>query len=155
MKIKKLIYVLTVIGFGIICFIVGEKVKEVEYEDTILSWSKKLNISDSLERSMILRQNKQLPYYGMKKEEVLAVLPPPNRNDIEILFDGNDIMCFWLFSSYKRKLEDTQDTVIVNTYYWNIPYHDRPDLFIVFEKKDTSWIATTCVQWDREMVYID
>jgi len=56
--IKKIIIALSVIGFGIICFIAGGKVKEVQYEDTISSWNKKLNISDSLDKLMILRQNK-------------------------------------------------------------------------------------------------
>ena len=156
MKVKKVIFALSVIVFGIICFIAGGKVNEIQYEDTMLYYYKKINSSDSLERSMMLRENKQLLYYGMKKEEVLAILPPPNGNSVKVLFDGDALMnLFWLYNSYQKKLRGTQDTVIVETYYWEIPYHDRPNLLIVFEKKDTSWIATTCVQWNPELVYID
>ena len=154
MKIKKIIIALIGIVFGCVCFITGWKIKDMQCEDTIL-YDYVFKI-DSLEDLEFLREDEQLPYRGMKKEEVLALLPSPKYNTIGTLFDDGDVRHWhWIHNPYKEKIEGTRDTIIVDTYYWEIPYHDRPNLYIVFEKIGEEWIASTCVQWDRERVYID
>lgn len=156
MKIKKIIFVLIGIGIGVVCFIAGRWTKNVQCEEDTICCDYALEI-DSLKWAEVIREDEQLPYYGMKKEEVLALLPLPKRTDIEIiLYDNETILQWhWLYNPYKKRLAGTQDTIIVDQYYWYIPYHDRPDLFIVFEKRGEEWIASTCVQWDSEKVYID
>jgi hypothetical protein len=154
MKMKKLIFALIGIVIGAICFAIGWWIKDVQCEDTILyDYAVKI---DSLKDLEFLRQDEQLPYRGMKKEEVLAFLPPPKYNTIGTLFDNGNVRHWhWIYNPYKEKIEGTQDTIIVDTYYWEIPYHDRPSLFVVFEKRGEEWVVSTCVQWNREKVYID
>jgi hypothetical protein len=151
---KKLIFGLIGIVIGGICFSIGWWIKDVQCEDTILyDYAVKI---DSLEKMEFIREDEQLPYYGMKKEEVLALLPSPKDIWSEmILCDSTIQKMFWLYNPYKEKLKGTRDTIIVDTYYWEIPYHDRPNLYIVFEKRGEEWIVSTCVQWDRERVFID
>jgi hypothetical protein len=154
MKMKKLIFALIGIAIGSICFAIGWWIKDVQCEDTILyDYAVKI---DSLKWAETLRQDEQLPYYGMKREEVLALLPPPKDSGIGMLFDQENLSQWhWLYNPYKEKLKGTRDTIIINTCYWEIPYHDRPNLYIVFEKRGEEWIVSTCVQWDRERVFID
>jgi hypothetical protein len=154
MKQKKLIFVLIGIVIGGICFAIGWWIKDVQCEDTILyDYAVKI---DSLKGAETLRQDEQLPYYGMEKEKVLSLLPSPKDSGIGMLFDEENLpQWHWLYNPYKEKLKGTQDTIIVDTYYWEIPYHDRPNLYIVFEKRGEQWIVSTCVQWDSERVFID
>jgi hypothetical protein len=154
MKTKRLIFALIGIGIGIVCFIIGWWTREVQCKNTILyDYAVKI---DSLKQLEFIREDDQLPYYGMKRKEVLEILPLPQGDYTIILFDGDTLMnLFWLYNPYKERLKGTQDTIIVSTYSWEIPYHDRPDLFIVFEKKGEEWVATRCVQWDSERVFID
>jgi len=153
---KILIFVLIGVVIGVICFIAGGKVKEKQYEDTMLYYYKELNRFDSIEMSMAFRSNKQLSYYGMKREEVLAVLPPPQYNENKIVYDDGNIPSWHsLYRPYEDRVIGTQDTIIVNTCAWEIPYHDRPSLLIVFEKRGEEWIATKCLQWNPKLVDID
>jgi hypothetical protein len=158
MKTKRIIFALIIIVIGIISFISGWKIKDIQCEESVLD-ERLLDYAikiDSLKHIDFLRDEEQLPYYGMKKEEILPLLPEPKYHSIGMLFDdGNVSSWFWLYNPYKDRIEGTQDTIIVDTYYWEIPYHDRPNLYIVFEKRGEEWIATACIQWDRERVYID
>ena len=156
MKAKNLIFALVGIGFGVVCFITGWWIRNEQCDEDTLCHEYALQI-DSLEWMEVIREDEQLPYYNMKKEDVLVLLPPPNRNVFSgFLFDCEKLSQWhWIYDPYKEKLKGTQDTVIVDTYYWEIPYHDRPNLYIVFEKKGKEWITSTCVQWDSERVYID
>ncbi len=152
MKIRKIIFALIGVGIGIVCFLAGWCTRDKK-EIICYDYARQI---DSLNRLDYIRKNKQLPYYGMKMEEVLEMLPAPQGNRMSVLFDSDTLMhLFWLYNSYKERLKGTRDTIIVNAYSWEIPYHDRPDLFIVFEKKGEEWIVTTCVQWDSERVWID
>jgi len=152
MKKTTIIFAFIGIGMGVVCFIAGWKIKNVQCEYELYNYAWQV---DSLTRLDWLREEEQLPYYGMKKEEVLALLPTTDYiNSGIILYDGG-ITQWRLHYPYVERLRGTQDTIIVDTYYWKIPYHDRPDLFIVFEKQGEEWIVSACVQWDSERVYID
>ena len=147
---KNIIYLILV---GFVCFFIGFCIAYIYQKEQYKKLEWKI---DSLEKMEYIRENEQLPYYGMKKEEVLSLLPKPQNHSIGTLFDdGTTSQWHWIVNSYKSKLEGTQDTIIIDAYDWYIPYHDRPNLSIVFEKTDEGWIATTCVQWDGERVHID
>ena len=150
---KKLIFVLIGVGIGFTCFVIGWWTKNVQCNNHMLYYSEEI---DSLTWAEVLREDEQLPYFCMNKRDVLAELPLPNSHGEGTLFDdGTMAEWHWIYNPYKKRLSGTRDTIIIDTHYWKIPYHDRPNLYIVFEKKDTSWIATHCVQWDSKRVSID
>ena len=152
---KRLIFIIIGLGIGVICFIAGWWVRNVQCDEFTICYDYAVKI-DSLKWLEVVREDEQLPYYGMKKEKALAVLPQPRYSENKIVYDdGNLSLWHLLYRPYEKRVIGTQDTIIVEYYYWEIPYHDRPNLYIVFEKKDTSWIATTCIQWNPELVYID
>ena len=70
MKIKKIIFVFIGIVIGVICFIAGWEVKNVQCEDELYDYALQI---DSLECLEELRQDEQLPYYGMMQ---ISEIPP-------------------------------------------------------------------------------
>jgi hypothetical protein len=155
MKTKRIIFALIVIVIGIVCFISGWKIKDIQCEKTILNELFDCEIEiDSLKTIQYLRRDEQLPYNGMLKNEILRKLPKEKWHSIDTLFDDGKVFSWhWLYNPYKERIEGTQDTIIIDTYYWEIPYHDRPNLYIVFEKKGEQWIGATCVQWYPDSLY--
>ncbi len=151
MRKKKLIFALIVVIIGIVGFISGWWIKSIECEETIhYDYVVKL---DSLKNMEFVREEGQLPYKGMIKEKVLEMLPEPKYHYPVALFYDKKSAMHWLYSPiYEEKLKRSKDTIHVETYYWEIPYHDRPSLYIVFENINNEWIATACVQWNPRIV---
>jgi hypothetical protein len=139
---------------GIACFFLGFFFQKRQCEKFTLELAWRI---DDLKQMETYRRNEQLPYFGLEKDEVLAMLPKPEWGDSEPLpmFDDGSESIFWLYWQYLSRLTGTKDTIYLSTYYWEIPYSDRPNLYIVFEKIDTSMIVTECVQWDAKRVSID
>jgi len=154
MKIKKRFYGFLIIFIGIVCFIGGWWAKSIQCHEEILDLAFKV---DSLDWLDYLREDEQLPYFGMKKEDVLPLLPEPEKIESGIILCNNDTLqkLFWIYNPYKKKLKGTSDTIVVDGYYWKIPYNDKPDLYIVFEKKGEEWIVSSCAQWDDSRILID
>ena len=153
MKIKKMVFVLIVIGISIVCFIAGWWTKNVQI-DYDYSWR-----IDSLKQMEYLRRNAQLPYFGKRKEDVLKMLPALADTCVSFtLFDNGNLSrkySPWSYSSYVNRVKNTKDTLFLSVCYWKIPYSERPDLYIVFEKIDTDWIVTSCTQYNSDIVQID
>lgn len=154
MKINKIVFVLILIGISVVCFIAGWRAKNVQI-DYNYGWQ-----IDSLKQMEYLRRNAQLPYFGKRKEDVLKMLSPLEEDACVAftLFDNGNLSrkySPWGYSSYVNRVKNTKDTLFLTLCYWKIPYNERPDLYIVFEKKDTNWIVTSCTQYNSDIVQID
>ena len=153
---KKILLILMIIGLCIVCYIGGWWTRYKLWDESIICWDYACQVDD-LERLKYLMEDEELPYYGMKKEDVLPLLPTPewSGDSIKLFDDGNLDDLHWLYNPYKERLRGTHDTIMVETYSWVIPYHDRPKLYIVFEKKRDEWIVTAGVQWNPDIVDIE
>ena len=112
---------------------------------------------DSLKEMEYIREDAQLPYFLKKKEDVLKMLPTPLTKDSKnfpFFDDGSLDKKHWVYFPYIDRVQNTKDTLWLCTYFWEIPFSERPELHIVFEKTDTGWIATSCIQYNPEKVII-
>ncbi|MDR1793001.1 MAG: hypothetical protein LBR36_06135 [Bacteroidales bacterium] len=151
MKKKTIIIItLSIIFGGILCFSLGWISRNKYFDDYEVEYYFEL---DSIKQLFYLREESQSLFYQKTEEEVLAVLPTPKSDSKGRLFDdGNIDNWHWLLNPYKNRLAGTKDTLYMHTYTWVIPYRDRPNIYIVFEKDSNQWIATACVEWDPDVV---
>ena len=149
---KKIKPAILLIFVGTICFVCGWSIKNVQFLEMEFNYG---IIIDSIKKSEFLREEEQSKYFGMKEEDVIKLLPTPNDYREVLVFDDGEIdEWHWMYLLFANRIKNTNDTLIIRKYYWNIPYVDRPSIYIAFEEKDSVWIATVCVEWDPGWVDI-
>jgi hypothetical protein len=152
-KIRLSLICLCVFGAVISSFIAGWTLNEKKMMSEVIRYYA-IQI-DSLARTTCIREDEELPYYNERAEIVFKKLPNQNT------FQGKGVPFFdngkldnvsWIYRPYVSRVKDTNDTLWLEVYQWTLPYSDRPNLLIIFEKTEKGWIATNCVQWDPKVV---
>lgn len=117
------------------------------------------HVYDSLRTLSNIRVDAELPYYGMKQDDVLLMLPEPSAVSDTMRLTATmefDLESHGIYDSFLERLSGTADEINVMTFFWNFPDKDSTRLFIVFEWVDDSvWIANSCVQWKSNELYLD
>lgn len=154
--LKTSVFGLVILTLLIVSFFLGRITKNNylrnEYDDVIEKYNK-------LESFNYLREESDVRYYGLEKDSVLKMLPPEKwKTDTIKLFDSGQLESMhWSWNYYKERLKNSQDTVTLQKYYWELPeFVDLKNLYIIFElQSDSSWIAKSCVQWNPNTTEID
>lgn len=100
----------------------------------------------------------ELPYYKKTKDEVMKMLPKP---DIDVVGkmtkdDSTFQNDMWLHHYWEELLSSEDSVKWLNKVIWNnMPDKDKPTLLIFFEKKDSIWIVSKCIQWHPDKVYLN
>ena len=107
------------------------------------------HVCDSLERLSFIRVDAELPYYGMKQDDVLSMPPKATQvSDTIRLTDNMVVDLHGLYDKFQERLSGTNNEIKVMTFFWNFHDQDSSKLYIVFEWVDDSiWIANSCIQW--------
>ena len=114
-------------------------------------------VCDSLETLSYIRVDEELPYWGMKQDDVLSMLPEPSQvSDTIKLTDDMEVKLHGIYDRFLERLSGTADEIKVMTFFWKFPDQDSSKLYIVFELMDDSvWIANSCIQWKSNELYLD
>jgi len=150
-KVTFSVFIIILVG---LCIFIGVLLSELrtmknEYRDICFR-------CDSLEHLAILKADEQSPYYGQPKDVVLAMLPTPRAHINTSLTDGMYLDLHGMYDKYFERLKGTSDTINVEVCSWKFPDKDSTRLFIVFEQvEDSVWIATSCLEWASDIVYLD
>lgn len=115
------------------------------------------HVCDSLKRLSFIRIDAELPYYGMKKNDVLSMLPKPSQvSDTLRLTDTTVVDLHGLYDKFQERLSGTTNEIKVMTFFWNFPDQDSTKLYIVFEwVGDSVWITNSCIQWKSNDLQLD
>ena len=115
------------------------------------------HVYDSLQTLSTIREDAELPYYGMKQDVVLSMLPNPSVESDTIRLTANrEVGLFGIYDKFLERLSGSSDEIILKTFYWSFPDKDSTVLFIVFEwVGDSVWIANSCLQWKSNEMYLD
>ena len=110
----------------------------------------------SLERYKYYRESRDLIYYGLSKDSVVKMLPEPEF-DFVVKLDSSMKATYnhWYYKHFfETYLKSRYDTIEVKIVRWRIPYHEIPNLFLGFIKRDSVWVVDDGIQWD-DNTYID
>jgi len=95
-----------------------------------------------------VRQGEDLVYYGLSKDSVMKMLPVPEFDFVTKLDSSMvNVPGYRFFSQF---LKSRYDTIEVNVAKWRIPYHEIPNLFLQFMKRDGVWVVVDGVQWNDD-----
>lgn len=106
-------------------------------------------------------EGKDLPYINLSKDSILQILPPPVSDYKSYVSRKNrryerDWRLRYFVQDTTTYIHSDDDSILVNVMQWNIPrtaqyrvypYTDKPNLYIGFILKDSTWVAADCVQW--------
>jgi hypothetical protein len=98
------------------------------------------------------RSGKELIYYyGLPKDSVMKMLPEPTDDSV---FKLDSSMCVddpWFYRHIAATyLKSKYDTIEINSVDFRIPYHEIPNLHLIFIKKDSVWVVEHGVQWNDD-----
>lgn len=117
------------------------------------------HVYDSLKTLSNIRVDAELPYYGMKQDDVLSMLPEPSAVSDTMRLTATmefDLESHGIYDKFLERLYGTSEEVKVMTFFWNFLDKDSTRLIIVFERVDDSvWIANSCLQWKSNELQLD
>ena len=90
-------------------------------------------------------------FWNMDEDSVRNRLPSPAWHGVVVIKEDSS----WTPPPYERylsKVEGTGDSVIIHSYRWHNPFSNRSDLEIIFEKIEGRWIATSCLEYNPDVV---
>lgn len=145
------VFIIILIGLCVFIGILLSELRTMKNE-----WRDMCFRSDSLENLSTLRIDEQSLYYGQPKDVVLSMLPTPRFHGDTNLTDGMYLDLHGLYDKYFERLKGTNDTIKVEVCSWMFQDKDSTKLFIVFEQVgDSVWIATSCLEWASDRIYLD
>ena len=140
---------LFLVGIETILFIV----LAIKYNKLYDSFLQQCEMVSKNEWGKYLVEDEDCIWWHKSEDSVVEKLPTPLwYGEVKIKDDGE-----WTPPPYERylsKVKDTKDTITIHSYRWYNPFSNRSCIEVIFEKVDSNWIATSCLEYDsNEIVF--
>lgn len=142
---KRLLFFL--VGIETILFII----LAIKYNKLNDSFLQQCEMVSKSEWGKYLVEDEDCIWWHKSEDYVVEKLPTPLwYGEVKIKDDGE-----WTPPPYERylsKVKDTKDTITIHSYRWYNPFSNRTRIEVIFEKVDSGWVATSCLEYDPNEV---